>query len=125
VSQLAVARQRSAATSAATGVASSVNTQPRLLARPIAWVLGSTSAHGFGATASTSFSAATAGAWSPSAAASAGWRTASESTSRRPSTVEPRVKGELAGIVLGEDEGLSERLCDRFRASGLYHLLSW
>lgn len=29
----------------------------------------------------------------------------------------------LAGVVLGEDEGLSEELRDRFRASGLYHLL--
>jgi competence protein ComEC len=30
----------------------------------------------------------------------------------------------LAGVVLGEDEGLSEGLRDRFRASGLYHLLA-
>ena len=30
----------------------------------------------------------------------------------------------LAGIVLGEDEGLSEELRDDFRASGLYHLLA-
>ena len=30
----------------------------------------------------------------------------------------------LAGIVLGQDEGLSEGLRDRFRASGLYHLLA-
>ena len=30
----------------------------------------------------------------------------------------------IAGIVLGEDEGLSESLQDRFRASGLYHLLA-
>ena len=30
----------------------------------------------------------------------------------------------LAGIVLGEDEGLSEELRARFRASGLYHLLA-
>jgi competence protein ComEC len=30
----------------------------------------------------------------------------------------------LAGIVLGEDEGLSEELRDSFRASGLYHLLA-
>ncbi|HEY3544017.1 MAG TPA: ComEC/Rec2 family competence protein [Gaiellaceae bacterium] len=30
----------------------------------------------------------------------------------------------LAGVVLGEDEGLSQSLRDRFRASGLYHLLA-
>ena len=30
----------------------------------------------------------------------------------------------LAGIVLGEDEGLSEELRDNFKASGLYHLLA-
>ncbi len=30
----------------------------------------------------------------------------------------------IAGIVLGEDEGLSEGLRERFRASGLYHLLA-
>jgi competence protein ComEC len=30
----------------------------------------------------------------------------------------------LEGVVLGEDEGLSDRLRDRFRASGLYHLLA-
>jgi competence protein ComEC len=30
----------------------------------------------------------------------------------------------LAGVVLGEDEGLDEELRDRFRASGLYHLLA-
>ncbi|HET7856346.1 MAG TPA: ComEC/Rec2 family competence protein [Gaiellaceae bacterium] len=30
----------------------------------------------------------------------------------------------LAGVVLGEDEGLSDELRDRFRASGLYHLLA-
>jgi competence protein ComEC len=30
----------------------------------------------------------------------------------------------LAGVVLGEDEGLSEDLRDRFRASGLFHLLA-
>ena len=30
----------------------------------------------------------------------------------------------IAGIVLGEDEGLSESLQERFRASGLYHLLA-
>ena len=38
----------------------------------------------------------------------------------------PGVGGErravLAGVVLGADEGLSEDLKDRFRASGLYHL---
>ena len=40
----------------------------------------------------------------------------------------PGVHGErravIAGIVLGEDEGLSDELRTRFRASGLYHLLS-
>ena len=30
----------------------------------------------------------------------------------------------LEGVVLGEDEGLSQGLRDRFRASGLYHLLA-
>jgi len=30
----------------------------------------------------------------------------------------------LAGIVLGEDQGLSDELRNRFRASGLYHLLA-
>ncbi|HXV58106.1 MAG TPA: ComEC/Rec2 family competence protein [Gaiellaceae bacterium] len=30
----------------------------------------------------------------------------------------------LAGVVLGEDEGLEEALRERFRASGLYHLLA-
>lgn len=40
----------------------------------------------------------------------------------------PGLRGErravLAGIVLGEDEGLSEGLRDSFRASGLFHLLA-
>jgi len=43
-------------------------------------------------------------------------------------TIAPGLGGErravVAGIVLGEDEGLSEDLRDSFRASGLYHLLS-
>jgi competence protein ComEC len=30
----------------------------------------------------------------------------------------------LAGVVLGEDEGLADELRERFRASGLYHLLA-
>ncbi len=30
----------------------------------------------------------------------------------------------VAGMVLGEDEGLDAGLRDRFRASGLYHLLT-
>ena len=30
----------------------------------------------------------------------------------------------LAGVVLGDDQGLSQSLRDRFRASGLYHLLA-
>jgi competence protein ComEC len=33
-------------------------------------------------------------------------------------------RGVLAGVVLGEDEGLSDELRDSFRASGLYHLLA-
>ena len=44
------------------------------------------------------------------------------------STLAPGVTGErravLAGVVLGEDEGLSDDLRDSFRASGLYHLLA-
>ena len=40
----------------------------------------------------------------------------------------PGVRGErravIAGIVLGEDEGLTTELQDAFRASGLYHLLA-
>jgi competence protein ComEC len=43
-------------------------------------------------------------------------------------TLAPGLDGErravLAGVVLGEDEGLSEELRDSFRASGLYHLLA-
>ena len=48
--------------------------------------------------------------------------------SRLARTLAPGLEGErqavLAGIVLGEDEGLSQGLRDRFRASGLYHLLA-
>ena len=40
----------------------------------------------------------------------------------------PGVRGErravIAGILLGEDEGLDQELRDSFRASGLYHLLA-
>jgi competence protein ComEC len=43
-------------------------------------------------------------------------------------SLEPGTSGErrrlLLAIVLGEDGGLSEELRDRFRASGLYHLLA-
>lgn len=43
-------------------------------------------------------------------------------------SIAPGLEGEraalVAGIVLGEDEGLNEKLRDRFRASGLYHLLA-
>jgi competence protein ComEC len=43
-------------------------------------------------------------------------------------TIAPGLGGErravLAGIVLGEDEGLSEGLRQSFRAAGLYHLLA-
>ena len=42
--------------------------------------------------------------------------------------IAPALEGErhavLAGIVLGEDEGLSDALRDDFKASGLYHLLA-
>jgi competence protein ComEC len=42
--------------------------------------------------------------------------------------IAPGLSGErravIAGIVLGDDEGLSEPLQDDFRASGLYHLLA-
>jgi competence protein ComEC len=43
-------------------------------------------------------------------------------------TIAPGLDGErravVSGIVLGEEEGLSNELRDRFRASGLYHLLA-
>lgn len=43
-------------------------------------------------------------------------------------SIAPGLSGEraavVAGIVLGEDQGLSDELADAFRASGLYHLLS-
>jgi competence protein ComEC len=43
-------------------------------------------------------------------------------------TLAPGVTGErravLAGVVLGDDQGLSDELRQRFRASGLYHLLA-
>jgi competence protein ComEC len=43
-------------------------------------------------------------------------------------TMAPGLNGErralVAGVVLGEDEGLSRELADAFRASGLYHLLA-
>ena len=43
-------------------------------------------------------------------------------------TIAPGLEGErkalVAGIVLGEDEGLGSELQDAFRASGLYHLLA-
>jgi competence protein ComEC len=43
-------------------------------------------------------------------------------------TLAPGVGGErravLAGVVLGDDQGLSDGLRQRFRASGLYHLLA-
>ena len=42
--------------------------------------------------------------------------------------IAPALEGErhavLAGIVLGEDEGLTDELRDDFKASGLYHLLA-
>jgi competence protein ComEC len=43
-------------------------------------------------------------------------------------SIAPGLRGErraiLTGVVLGDDQQLSERLRDRFRASGLYHLLA-
>ena len=46
---------------------------------------------------------------------------------RLATSIAPGLSGErravLAGLVLGEEEGLSEPLRDDFRASGLYHLL--
>jgi competence protein ComEC len=43
-------------------------------------------------------------------------------------SIAPGLSGErravVAGVVLGEDEGLSDELQDDFRASGLYHLLA-
>ncbi|HEY6584842.1 MAG TPA: ComEC/Rec2 family competence protein, partial [Gaiellaceae bacterium] len=43
-------------------------------------------------------------------------------------SIAPGLAGErravLDGLVLGEDEGLSQELRDRFRSSGLYHLLA-
>jgi competence protein ComEC len=43
-------------------------------------------------------------------------------------TIAPGLEGDrravIAGVVLGEDEGLREELRDDFRASGLYHLLA-
>jgi competence protein ComEC len=43
-------------------------------------------------------------------------------------TIAPGLTGErrslVEGVVLGEDEGLSQQLQDAFRASGLYHLLA-
>ena len=43
-------------------------------------------------------------------------------------SIAPGLTGErravLDGLVLGEDEGLSQELRDRFRSSGLYHLLA-
>jgi competence protein ComEC len=43
-------------------------------------------------------------------------------------TIAPGLHGDrravIAGVVLGEDEGLTEELRDDFRASGLYHLLA-
>jgi competence protein ComEC len=44
------------------------------------------------------------------------------------SSIAPGLSGErravLAGLVLGEEESLSQELRDRFRSSGLYHLLA-
>jgi competence protein ComEC len=48
--------------------------------------------------------------------------------SRLERTIAPGLEGErralVAGVVLGEEEGLTAELRDRFRASGLYHLLA-
>jgi predicted membrane metal-binding protein len=56
----------------------------------------------------------------------AGW--ADRARRKLAASIAPGLTGErravLAGLVLGEEEGLSEELRDRFRSSGLYHLLS-
>jgi competence protein ComEC len=56
----------------------------------------------------------------------AGW--ADRARRRLARSMAPGLTGErravLAGLVLGEEEGLSEELRDRFRSSGLYHLLA-
>src|SRR4029453_6043249 len=55
----------------------------------------------------------------------AGW--ADRARRKLAASIAPGLTGErravLAGLVLGEEEGLSEELRDRFRSSGLYHLL--
>jgi predicted membrane metal-binding protein len=47
---------------------------------------------------------------------------------RMAASMAPGLEGErralIGAVVLGEDEGLDEELRNRFRASGLYHLLS-
>ncbi len=86
----------------------------------------STSAAGSRAEASTSSSRAGPGGSSAGAAVSAASRTGSASTSRR--SIAPGLTGErravLVGVVLGEDEGLSNELQSSFKAAGLYHLLA-
>src|SRR4029450_8817840 len=54
----------------------------------------------------------------------AGW--ADGARRKLAASIAPGLTGErravLAGLVLGEEEGLSEEVRDRFRSSGLYHL---
>src|SRR4029450_2599988 len=56
----------------------------------------------------------------------AGW--ADGARRKLAASIAPGLTGErravLAGLVLGEEEGLSEELRDRFRSSGLYQLLA-
>ena len=78
------------------------------------------------AAASMSSSTGATGGSSAAAAESAGSRTVSARMWRARSLLE--LEGErhavLAGIVLGEDEGLTDELRDDFKAAGLYHLLA-
>ena len=62
----------------------------------------------------------------PARRASAASPIGSARTSRARSPLGSKGSGArvLAGIVLGEDEGLSDELRDSFKASGLYHLLA-
>ena len=57
-----------------------------------------------------------------SAVSPTGCTAGSRATVRRDSAAS--AKAVLEGIVLGEDQGLSDTLKQRFRASGLYHLLA-
>ena len=86
----------------------------------------STSGRGSAGTASMSSSGRASGGWWDVAAGSAATPTAS--ADGLPASIAPGLGGErralLEGIVLGEDQGLSDGLRTSFRASGLYHLLA-